>query len=202
MPFMRGITCIFFSFICFNAQAIAPSDVTPSSFEKATRELTSYCIESVCLGMTIPEISNLGSIEWNPTLPADGKLACHTTLGNSATAYLWAKEKGFMLTFDLVSTTGKPEERYRLNSITLLQPPPTEALVTALLERLNSKLGPMKEILGKGLWTAYQNKFAITAGKAPSDGMLPERLLLLATYRARTDWVMNLPECKARLAKP
>lgn len=181
-----------------SSAAIATPEITPSSFERATRELTGYCLEGVCLGMSIPEVSTLGKLEWNAVLPADGKLSCHSTLGNSVTGYLLAKGKGFVLSFDLVTTAGNPVDRYRVNGITLIQPAPTEALTSAHIESFKSRLGPMKEVMAKGLWTANQRPFAITVGKAPSDGKLPERLLLLATYRPRAEWVMSLPECRTK----
>lgn len=185
-----------------SSAAVATPEITPSSFERATRELTGYCLEGVCLGMSIPEVSTLGKLDWNAALPADGKLSCHSLHGNSATGYLLAKRKGFVLSFDLVSTTGNPADRYRLNGITLIQPTPTEALTSAHIESFKSRLGPMKEIMANGLWTADKRPFSITVGKALSDGKMPERLLLLATYRPRADWVMSLPECKVKPILP
>lgn len=182
--------------------AMAASDITPSSFERATRDLTTYCMDAICLGMTIKEVSAQGKMQWNTSLLPDGKLSCQGTMGNSAAAAVLSKGKLFLLTFDLVATSGLPEERYRVNGISLLKPIATEASAHILVDSFKSRLGPMKEVAAKGLWTTNAGAHAITVGKATSDGQLPDRLILFATYRPFYAWIMSLPECKAKPTLP
>lgn len=176
----------------------SPARATQESnaFERDIAKLNNYCIGRVCLGMSIKEVAGLGKLEWNAIEPPDGRLTCHDRSGNSVTGYLKTKDQGLMLSFDLVSMKEIPEERYRLNGISVLYPAATASTSLIHLESFKAKLGPLKEVLAQGLWTDDQRPFAITVGTAPADTHLPNRLLLLATYRPRSAWIKSLPQCR------
>lgn len=171
-----------------------------NAFERDIGGLNEYCMGRVCLGMSIKEVAALGNLKWNATEPPDGKLTCDDLSGNSVTGYLKTKDQGLMLSFDLVSMRAIPEERYRLNGITVLYPAATASASITHLESFRGKLGPLKEVLAKGLWTADQRPFAITVGTATADSRLPKRLMLLATYRPRAAWLKGLSQCSAKPA--
>lgn len=196
------LLALFAGLVIGNAQAQVPeAPVRPSSYEGATGELQAYCMFDLCLGMSVAQVSSLGAITWNELAQLDGKLTCHSLLGNAAYGSLIVGDKSYGVRFELVNTTGPVEGRYRLNMISLQHPDVSDTVAASLAQRFRDDFGVMRELLAPGMWSGYTDQFLITVGKADIDKSTPTRFMLQANYRKRTEWLIGLPECRARQRK-
>lgn len=184
-------------------------DGGPNSYEVASRELREYCIERLCLGMTIKEVSAFGDITWLGNRVPDGQIRCTKGPSISAVGELEAKDgTKFQIRFELVSPQGNSESRYRLmnagirlNKVTLLQ-------ADHLAQTLKLRYGLMRESAvfrngpitissadtKSGLFTA-----SITRVSDPVDSSM--KVGLSADYKNEAKWLLSLSECQAGLPK-
>ena len=180
--------------IC-NAAAHAQSAETSagqSQYGAATAKLQAYCLLDLCLGMTVAQVSSLGEIMWNELAPLDGKLTCHSLLGNAAYGLLIVGDKRYGVRFELVNAGGPVEARYWLNMISLQNPDVSDAVAERFAQKFKYGFGPMRELLAPNMWSGHTDKFMITVGKATLDKRDPARLMLQANYRKRTEWLILL----------
>lgn len=185
--------------------AHATSGITPSSFAKAAAGLKSYCLERMCLGMTVAQVEALGQLTWGTFFPADGRQSCEPH-NNSAIGDFKAVDGTAMeLTFEPVTQAGSPMSRYRLTNISLKLPDITTTQAIALLETLITRYGPMQERKDvSGLTTSKDQQFSIfiirfNNGERRKGS--PAEIVLGSIYRFKAQWVMSLPKCKAGLPK-
>ena len=192
----------FVGFMVSNVAAQSPDTLArQSNYEAGTAQLKTYCMFDLCLGATVAQVSSLNQIQWNDLAPMDGKLTCHSLLGNAAYGSLIVGDKSYGVRFELVNTTGLIEGRYRLNMISLQHPDVSDTVAARFALKFKDSFGAMRELLAPGMWSGYTDQFMITVGKAAIDKSTPARLMLQANYRKRTEWLMGLPECQARQRK-
>ena len=179
------------------------------SYEVASHELGGYCIERLCLGMTIQKVAALGTIKWLGDKAPDGKIKCVKGPTISATGELaTADGKAFHIRFELVNPSGNSESRYRLIDAQIMLSNVTLLQIDHLAQTLKSRYGPMRDFtaLGSGPVTVSTAdsksglfSIAVTRIWEPVYGSM--KVGLSADYKKEADWVLTLTDCKAGLPK-
>ena len=176
--------------------ASAAPDISPSSFERATGELKSYCIERMCLGSTPDAVSKLGEIKWEQSKLPTGALTCSDYLfGNHAAGQLVASDgTEFEVRFELVSTSGTPISRYRLTSAAIKLPKITSLQADHLIESLRSRVGATT----KG--ASITKQFRIGVEKRSEDVLQAGWLIVLSgDFLFKNQWLLTQQKCRTGL---
>lgn len=200
-------------FATVSVAQIRSSLANESSYALAAGELAGYCIAEFCLGATINEVSTRGKISFHDLGLPDGKLTCSDGPGNWALGDMVTKDgRVFEFNFSLVSTTGKPELRYRLTSIKVKLPTLSELQVDHLRQTLTTRYDLRKydDSENQNLWLGQtkSGKFSIFVQKSWAKPDFPpavfdkvKGLSLSAQYTQKKEWLMSRPECRSGLPK-
>lgn len=181
--------------------------VTPLSYERAVPVLRKYCIERLCLGMTIQEVQALGRIEWNGARVPNGAVSCvaggpeNKAVGD----FLTSDGTAFQVGFEPVTRTGAPVSRYRLAFAELKVPNVTRLQLDGLMASLLKRFDPIHD-LNNGLFgTGTEDELFNIYFKKTYAGQLspnaPAQIFMMAEYRFKAPWLFTLPECQAGLPK-
>ena len=187
------------------SSAFAAPEISPSSFERATGELKSYCIERMCLGSTPDAVSKLGEIKWDQSKLPTGTLTCSDYLFNNHAVGKLVVSDGteFAVRFELVSTSGTPISRYRLTSAAIKLPKITSLQVDHLIESLRSRVGATVKgasIFGNWYGESKSKQFRIGVEKRTEDVLQAGwSIVLSGDFLFKNQWLLTQQKCRTGL---
>lgn len=198
--------------------ALGPAHAAPQAnqYADAVRELGSYCVAKVCLGLAPADVERHGQHQWR-TPPADGDAPrCDATHGAQWRHAEMTLPDGrrLQLGYDIVSGSGTAASRYRLVFVKLMLPGLDESRVDHLRDVLTQRFAPMRKLPDAGdgaalLWLGQSKsglfRVSVTRHFAPvraadASAAAMNGLGVQALYTRHDEWLAAQPHCQQRLA--
>jgi hypothetical protein len=173
------------------------------AYADAMLKVGRYCINDICLGMTMRQAKAVGVLQFGESAPPlSGVIEC-SGFQVPAKGYLTKPDgSGYAVNFDVVETTGSPESRYRLSSVNKFIPGITQLQLDYLTNSLVARFGGMKQMENSGSWFRQDGDVTVsilTGGMGRPD--IQPFVWVTSVFNRRKEWLMSLDACKANLPK-
>jgi hypothetical protein len=188
-----------------NATAQSAATITTSSFEIATNQLKTKCIERLCLGASATELMTFGSIEWSKKTPPTGLLSCNHNQGQTATArFKSIDDDHYSVNFDIVRDWGPPLSRYRVVSILIQLKDDASGRLSKIVasswaEHLKF---PASTDQSSRTMTTLDKQFFLIIDHTLAPSKNGTSVALASTYNFKDKWLQTFPQCRTKATQP
>ncbi len=194
-----NVMSIFLLSCMASGMASSATSLLPSSFEIATNQLKSKCVENLCLGSTIEEVMALGSIKWHKGREPTGLLKCNQAYDVASGFFTGTQGSKYSINFDLVKDAGTMLSRYRLALIGLRLGGASAQYANGEVANWTYRLKiPPSQIKNVSMMETPDKQFTIMVqwiGQESHDVMV----MLDASYNHKEEWFQTFQKCRAKV---
>lgn len=188
-----------------NATAQSAATVTASSFEIATNQLKTKCIERLCLGASATELMTFGSIEWGKETPPTGLLSCNYSQGQTATARFKSIDDDlYSVNFDIVRDWGPILSRYRVVSILIQLKDDASGRLRKMVVSswADHLMFPASTDQSMRMMTTPDEQFHLFIESTLVPSKNGTSVVLSSFYNFKKEWLLTFPQCRTKATHP
>jgi hypothetical protein len=182
--------------------------IEPASYKRDAPALHSYCLETLCLGMTVNQVHALGRLIWETDRRPIGTVACTMTgakNNNAVGSFISSDGTEFQLGFEPAGREGTASGRYRLTFIEAKLPDVLSTQVDEVFKKVLARYSPVHQLesgmYGTGTPDERFNVYIRKTAAAEQPPGRPALIMMMAEYRFKAPWLASLPECKLKVPR-
>ena len=173
------------------------------AYAEAISKVGPYCVNSICLGMTLKQVKAMGTLQLAKATPSlSGTVQCSDFNVQTAATVLKPDGSRIVITFDVVEAKGSPDSRYRVSSLNKFIPGINQVQLDYLTQSLLKRFGGMKQMGDAASWYRRDGDISVSvlAGGVGTPDLGPF-IWIMSRYERRNEWLMSIDACRANLPK-